>query len=226
MPYDVLNIYRSFLNSYLRNKYIDYEIIHPWRKNWQFIVLHSLRVEEYAMQIIKADYSNFSFNTIKNIKIASIFHDIGRIHNKENHATIGKEIIEEWFESNTTDLKKDDINEILFLIENHSNKENKTNNLSLSILQDADILDEIGVMSLFMASNWINKEDPFFFNYLSKRFEQKEIDFCDKGFSILKTMEAKSILNRKKEFIHLLNEQLKNEIKGTEILFYEEMGRI
>ena len=102
-----------------------------------------------------------------------------------------RRIIKEWFESNTNDLEKDDINEILFLIENHSNKDNKMKNLSLSILQDADILDEIGVMSLFMASNWIDKEDPFFFNHLSKRFEQKEIDFCEKGFSILKTNEAK-----------------------------------
>jgi HD superfamily phosphodiesterase len=226
MPYDIFSLYRKFLELYLRNKSIDYEVVHPWRKNWQFIVLHSLRVEEYAMQIIKVDFSNLSFNKIRNIKIASIFHDIGRIHNKENHASIGKGIIKEWFESNTNDLEKDDINEILFLIENHSNKENKTNNLSLSILQDADILDEIGVMSLFMASNWIDKEDPFFFNLLSRRFEQKEIDFCEKGFSLLKTKEAKKILNEKKEFILLLNEQIKKEIKGTEILFYEEMGKI
>jgi HD-GYP domain-containing protein (c-di-GMP phosphodiesterase class II) len=79
MPYDIFSIYRSFLESYLRNKSIDYEVVHPWRKNWQFIVLHSLRVEEYAMQIIKVDFSNLSFNKIRNIKIASIFHDIGRM---------------------------------------------------------------------------------------------------------------------------------------------------
>jgi len=97
--------------------------------------------------------------------------------------------------------------------------------LSLQILQDADILDEIGVMSLFMAANWIDKEDPFFFNYLSKRLEQKEIAFCENGFLLLKTKEAINILKKKKEFILLLNEQLKQEIKGTEILFDEEIEK-
>ena len=32
-------------------------------------------------------------------------------------------------------------------------------------------------------------------------------------------------LNKKKNLLLLLNEQLKNEIKGTKILFYEEMGK-
>jgi HD superfamily phosphodiesterase len=223
MPSDIFGIYRTFLKNYLDNKTVKYETFHPWRKNGKFIVLHSFRVEEYTTQIINADYNDLNYKSIRNIKIASILHDIGRIHGRENHAKIGREIVKSWFGKNINDLEQYEIDEILYLIENHSFKENNIENLCLNILQDADLLDEIGVMSLFMASNLIDKNDPFFFNNLSKRFEEKEIDFCEKTFSILKTKQARIILNKKKDFIHLLNDQLKNEIKGTENLFFEEM---
>lgn len=59
-------------------------------------------------------------------------------------------------------------------------------------------MDEIGVMSMFMASNWIDRSNPYFFKLLSDRIEDFEISFIENGFKLLSTQGSKSILNEKK----------------------------
>ncbi len=87
----------------------------------------------------------------------------------------------------------------------------------MQVLKDADILDEIGIMSVFMASSWIDRSNPYFFNMLSDRIKNFEIGFCDKKIKLLKTETAKSILNVKRNFIVSLDKQLKDELYGTEM---------
>lgn len=106
---------------------------------------------------------------------------------------------------------------MLYLIEKHSSKEESIDDYSLKILKDADALDEIGAMSIFMASNWIDRSSPYFFNLLLHRLEREEINYCKKTLEILNTESAKQILLNKIKFISLFANQLKDELYGTEI---------
>jgi uncharacterized protein len=210
---------KRFLVSYLKDKNINYETIHPWRGSWEFIVLHSLRVEGYVKKILAGEEQVLSQEEVLTIRLAAILHDIGRIHKREEHAKVGKNIIHYWLKGNQGILNKiKEPDRLLFLIERHSNKEDDESDYSLKVLRDADILDEIGVMSVFMASNWIDRSNPYFFQLLSDRVENFEIGFCENGFRLLNTETAKSILSEKRKFIGLLDKQLKDELYGTEML--------
>jgi uncharacterized protein len=210
---------KRFLIAYLKDKSIDYENIHPWRNTWEFIVLHSLRVEGYVKKILAGEGVALSDEEVLITRLAAILHDIGRIHKREEHALVGKDIINNWLRENQETLNSiSDPERLLYLIERHSNKEEDDSDYCLKVLRDADILDEIGVISVFMASNWIDRSNPYFFQLLLDRLENFEIDFCDKGFKLLNTETAKLILAEKRSFIERLNKQLKDELYGTEML--------
>lgn len=210
---------KRFLIAYLKDKSIDYENIHPWRNTWEFIVLHSLRVEGYVKKILAGEGIALSDEEVLITRLAAILHDIGRIHKREEHALVGKDIIHNWLRENQGTLNSiSDPDRLLYLIEKHSNKEEDDSDYCLKVLRDADVLDEIGVISVFMASNWIDRSNPYFFQLLLDRLEKFEIDFCDNGFKLLNTETAKSILAEKRNFIELLNKQLKDELYGTEML--------
>lgn len=210
---------KRFLIAYLKDKSIDYENIHPWRNTWEFIVLHSLRVEGYVKKILAGEGIALSDEEVLITRLAAILHDIGRIHKREEHALVGKDIIHCWLRENQETLNSiSDPDRLLYLIERHSNKEEDDSDYCLKVLRDADVLDEIGVISVFMASNWIDRSNPYFFQLLLDRLEKFEIDFCDNGFKLLNTETAKSILVEKRNFIELLNKQLKDELYGTEML--------
>lgn len=210
---------KRFLIAYLKDKSIDYENIHPWRNTWEFIVLHSLRVEGYVKKILAGEGVSLSDEEVLITRLAAILHDIGRIHKREEHALVGKDLIHNWLRENPAILNSiSDPDRLLYLIEKHSNKEEDDSDYCLKVLRDADILDEIGVISVFMASNWIDRSNPYFFQLLLDRLENFEIDFCDNGFKLLSTETAKSILAEKRKFIELLNKQLKDELYGTEML--------
>jgi len=208
---------KRFLIAYLKDKSIDYENIHPWRNTWEFIVLHSLRVEGYVKKILAGEGIALSDEEVLITRLAAILHDIGRIHKREEHALVGKDIIHNWLRENQGTLNSiSDPDRLLYLIEKHSNKEEDDSDYCLKVLRDADVLDEIGVISVFMASNWIDRSNPYFFQLLLDRLEKFEIDFCDNGFKLLNTETAK--LAEKRNFIELLNKQLKDELYGTEML--------
>ena len=210
---------KRFLVSYLKGKKIDYETIHPWRNSWEFIVLHSLRVEGYVKKILASEEQVLTQEEALTIRLAAILHDIGRVHTRDEHALIGRNIIEGWLRENQALSNEiNDVDKVLYLIERHSNKEGDESDYCLNILRDADVLDEIGVMSVFMASNWIDRKNPYFFQLLSDRVESYELDFIDKGFKLINTECAKSMLSEKRKFMEQLVKHSKDELYGTEML--------
>lgn len=207
---------RRFLLSYLENKSIDYEVFHPWRRDSKFVILHSFRVEAYALNIMDNEKGKLSEDEKTIVQVAAILHDIGRIDQRENHAEIGKNIVEEWLRENPLILPQEEYRQsLLKLIQLHSDKEKKDTDFACWVLQDADILDEIGVLSIFMASNWVDENSSLFFNELLDRIETYEVSFCEKQMLKLKTDSAKKILEEKAEFIKLFNKQLDKELEGT-----------
>jgi uncharacterized protein len=209
---------KKFLVSYLKDKKIDYETVHPWRGNWEFIVLHSLRVESYVKKILASERQALSHDDILTVRLAAILHDIGRIHKREEHALVGRDIVCTWLtENQTLPLRLKETDKLLYLIEKHSNKEDDEKDYCLKVLRDADVLDEIGVMSIFMASSWIDRSNPYFFKLLSDRVDSFETSYCDNQLRRIKTEAAKLILEEKRKFVTLFNNQLKDEIIGTEV---------
>jgi hypothetical protein len=99
------------------------------------------------------------------------------------------------------------------MIAEHSNKETPESDFCTAVLKDADTLDEIGALSILMASNWIDRQSPFFFHHLQKRLINFEIPFCDEKLSILNTTEAKNILKEKKQFIENFIVQITDELE-------------
>ena len=218
MDESILYEAKKFLVTYLKDKHIDYEGNHPWRNSWEFIVLHSLRVDGYVQKILDCESHNLSYDEVLLTRLAAILHDIGRIYKREGHALLGRDIILNWIGGNIPLARSiGDTNKLLYLIERHSNKEDDEVDYCLQVLRDADVLDEIGVMSIFMASNWIERSNPYYFELLLDRVENLEIDFCDNGFKLLKTESAKLILSEKRKFLTLFTDQLKDELCGTGI---------
>ena len=217
MKVDVLESGKDFLISYLRDLKVNYEVIYPWRGDWRFVVLHSLRVENYARRIIALDKNHLAQEEVLITRLACILHDIGRIHQRENHALISKAIVSSWLNDNG-DIKRQipDVNYLLSLIENHSNKSANDIDYCSMVLKDADLLDEIGVMSIFMSANWLDNTNGLFFSSLNKRIINKELSFCDETKAMLKTRTAQLIINQKKAFIEQFINQLEAELCDLE----------
>lgn len=214
----ILELGKKFLVSYLKGKTISYESYHPWRKGWEFVVLHSLRVEGYVKKILSSESHDLTQDEIILTRLAAILHDIGRIHQREDHARLGRDIVYDWLTKNQSvckDIKEQD--RLLYIIEKHSNKDEVVSDYCLRVVRDADVLDEIGILSIFMASNWIDRSNPYYFKLFSDRVENYEIGFCDKEYKRLNTETAKTILDKKREFILLFSDQLKDELYGTEM---------
>jgi len=211
---------KEFLLSYLKGKVCEYEVIHPWRRDSNFIVLHSLRVFTYAMKISEAMKDGLTEEEMFIIQLAAILHDIGKAEESENHGKRSVEIVSQWLNENI-DIKRDvkDVNRLLSIIENHSNKDGEENDICAAILKDADTLDEIGALSIFMASSRVDRNSPFFFNDLLHRIETYEFSFCDKQMKRLNTSYGKKLLEDKVEFIKSFNKELSLEIEGTEEIY-------
>jgi hypothetical protein len=96
----------------------------------------------------------------------------------------------------------------------HSNKADPEPDPSKAILKDADTLDEIGVMSIFMAANWVETNSPFFFHDLRQRLIDVEIPFFERKLAILNTKGAEEILLEKKAFMQTFIAQVTDELQA------------
>ncbi|MFZ5353112.1 MAG: HD domain-containing protein [Bacillota bacterium] len=209
---------KKFLVAYLKDRQLEYEQRHPWRQSWEFVVLHCLRVENYVKRILKEENHSLSKEEAAMTQAAAVLHDIGRIHNREYHAELGKGIVERWLKSNEHfDIDLEYSERMLILIEKHSHKGRLDDDFCSQVLKDADLLDELGVMTTFMASNWIDRANPYFFNLLLDRVEGFEVSFCDKTASLLITETARTIIKQRSEYINTFVRQLRDELDGTEM---------
>jgi hypothetical protein len=208
---------REYLVEFLEGKQHRVESRHPWRKDWRFVVLHSHRVETYTTKILNREPHDLSDTEIILIRLGAILHDIGRLEMSENHAELGAQIVGDWLLNHRREwLTWEQVESVLEMISEHSNKENFESSYSAAVLKDADILDEIGVMSIFMSSNWIDHGSPFFFHDLRKRLIEFEIPFCNGKANLLNTNGAREILSEKKFFIENFITQITNELASDE----------
>jgi HD superfamily phosphodiesterase len=215
MSTNILTDARAYLVNSFKGKQNGFETKHPWRKGWEFAVLHSLRVESYALKILARERRSLSAHEVVLLRLSAILHDLARMEDVENHAKLGAEIAEPWLREHPI-LTSGDVDRVLESIADHSNKRSKEQDFCKAVLKDADTLDEIGVMSIFMAGNWLDRGSAFFFYELRQRLVEFEIPFCDKQLSILNTGGARKILNEKKAFIENFVAQLTDEVRADD----------
>ncbi len=214
MPTKILEEARLFLVNSLRDRRNESESRHPWRNGWEFAVLHSLRVETYVTRILKQDQHSLSEEEITLLRLAAILHDINRLGKREEHAKLGAETTKTWLtQSSSTLLSEEDVERVVELIADHSNKADPEPDYSKAVLKDADTLDEIGMMSVFMAANWVDMQSPFFFHNLRQRLVDVEIPYCEKKLTILNTRGAKEILQERKAFLENFVAQINDELQ-------------
>jgi len=217
MGTNIIDEAKKFLLSYLEGKECEYETTHPWRRDSKFIILHCLRVQASALEIVENQEEMLREEEKKLIELAAILHDIGKTDNCKDHAACSAEIVKAWLSENvhlTNEIK--DVSRLINIIEDHSNKDGEEKDICSAILKDADLLDEIGALSIFMASNQVDRHSPLFFNDLLGRLETFEIDYCERQLKKLNTAYGRKVLKNKMDFIKRFNEQLASEIKGTE----------
>jgi uncharacterized protein len=167
----------------------------------------------FPLKILALEKASLSEHEIILLRLAAILHDIARLDEREKHAESSAKVVEKWLQEHSDhDLKKADIAKILEMVADHSNKEEREQDFCKAVLKDADTLDEIGVMSIFMTSNWLQPQSPFFFHDLRKRLLDVELPFCDQKLAILNTNGAKEILRAKRAFVENFIAQLSAEL--------------
>ena len=200
MNADLLEMARVFLVTELRGKSNPVEAHHPWRRDGCFAVLHSLRVEQYVLKILARQPHTLDATDVRLLRLAAILHDIARLDDPPHHAALGAMIAKRWLMAQGS-LTAPEIDRVTDLVATHSAKHSRDDDFGRGVLKDADTLDEIGLMSIFMAGNWIDQESVFFFHDLRDRLVEREIPFCDEKLAILNTQAAKEMLLEKRNFI-------------------------
>ena len=203
----------KYLINEVDGKKITFASHHPWRADGMHIVQHSLRVKSYIEEIKELEGIGLNDVDTVALPLAAILHDIGKLHGKAGHASTSIEMIQPFLQaSNLEPIIIERINELIF---NHSNKNERSDDLTMNLLIDADAIDEIGMQSIMMCSNWINRESAFFFVDLHNRLENKELEFIEKVLEILYFDSSKSLVDKKIQFIRLVTTQLKSENSGS-----------
>lgn len=184
---------------------------HPWRKSGLHALQHGLRVAAIAEDIAKEN--ELPEASITMLKVCGILHDVGYIKTYNEHGynsmIMVSDFLDKEFNKEEADLCKE-------IIKHHSNKsENITGNVLEHIFKDADLIDEYGVQSLMMCSNWVDHKTPFYFKALEARIGEKELAFGDKVYDMLKTEAGKTLFKRKIDFVKTLKGQLADENKGS-----------
>jgi uncharacterized protein len=218
---ELLNEARNYLVEFLKGKQLQTETKHPWRKEWEFAVFHSLRVEAYIVKILEREQYNMAEADVILLRLAAILHDIGRMEITSNHAELGAEVAGHWLSSISPEkLTEKQKQKVIEMIADHSEKDQTETDISNAVLKDADTLDEIGVMSIFMSSNWIDRQSPYFFRDLCRRLKEFEIPFCEEKMALLNTNGAREILKEKKAFIESFIIQLNSELEMNNQIEY------
>lgn len=184
-------------------------------ENWGFLIKHSLRVEEYAVQIAKG-YPSLTAEELLTLQLAAIFHDIGNVVQREEHAKFGAEIVSKIYDESEFLLDSGaDKERLILAVANHSIKEDETDKDKVSlILKDADVLDQIGAMSILMHSTKLDYHSYTFYMDIITALKGREMSFCQEQYNLLKTGAGKTILEEKIRFMKAFQEQLSSELSG------------
>lgn len=214
---DVVDEARSFLISYLRGKENTEDRAYPWKESWEYVVHHSFRVESYAAEII-ASTGGLSEGDTLLIRTAAVLHDIGSLDDRKNHAKTGASVVKTWTTNKRSFTDHFDTKELAKLIAGHQKKDPKEKDIHMAILCDADLLDGVGAMSIFMMANKASPSSHDYPKQVMEIMNSEGLDYLKKKRGKLATEAGKALLDRKAEFVESFYRELKDELRGTENL--------
>lgn len=212
MPLDfLLNEARLFLIDTLKGQPKTSKSPYPWRNNWKHLVLHSLRVEDNVVKILEREFHTLSDEKIQIIRLAAILHDVAKYIDQRDHANTGATIAREWLLDHIASVET--VERIAQMISAHRKKRKIEPDFSTAILKDADMLDEIGAISVFMAGRAVGRKSPFYLNEVCARINEVEVPRCEELLEQLQTEGAKEILRERLEFMKTFADQLIRELR-------------
>lgn len=213
----VIDQAKNFLISYLRGKEASDDRRYPWKESWEYIIHHSFRVESYAVELIEKE-GDISESDSLLIRTAAILHDIGSLDDRKKHAKVGANIVKSWTRNKTVFKEFFSVKELYTLIGGHQKKDPKEKDRRMAILCDADLLDGIGAMSIFMMAHKASPEDHDYPKQVMEIIYSEGYDFLSKKRGKLATAAGKELFEEKAGFVEQFYQQLKLELRGTEAL--------
>ena len=214
---EVLDECRAFLKAYLNGRKSRQKRSYPWKESWRFTVAHSLRVERYAAELIKAEGVKRKSDILL-IRAAALMHDIGSLDDRKNHHKAGAAVVKKWCRENPRIKEAIDCKVLTSMILGHRKKNGREKKLTHAILKDADILDELGAMSIFALAHQVDSARYDYHARILHLLKKDEFSFLKKQQDRLTTPSAKRILRRKFAFIQEFARHLEEELKGIENL--------
>lgn len=175
----------------------------PFRNRFE----HTLRVYEWAKRINEVENGERDI-----VEIAAIFHDVGKgVAGSRPHGEAGAEICREYLQN--INYPENKINAVTEAIRKHSMKDLPAEDLSLEerILIDADLLDEVGALSvLWDALDQGADANPSYYAV----YERIHNNFMQlKGrIGALKTKEGHRLYEQRIEFLSSFLNELKYEL--------------
>lgn len=165
---------------------------------------HTLRVLNWAERIHKEESGDWEI-----IKIAGIFHDVGW-HETIGHNMVSESIAKEYLTENN--YNPDKLELVLEAIRNHNQREADSQvSLESLIIMDADILDEVGAISIIwdsMASSMNNAES---YEEVYERIKHYYEKLCNNA-RLLKTKTGMKFYEKRLKFIAGFIEELEFEL--------------
>jgi len=203
----------KYVIDLVKDEELALETLHPWRVHGLHLMQHALRVEATCKKIIAREGLNLSPEDRECLSLASILHDVGKIKGRDHHGRVSVSMIGDLLDG--LNLSQDQVETIKYLIEHHSDKKNRTNHSLLNLFQDADALDEVGIQSVFMCSNWVDQASVFFFKDMESRLANEELAYIRRIDDILYYQASKTILKEREAFVSLVRDQLVDENMGS-----------
>ncbi|MBL4937253.1 HD domain-containing protein [Clostridium sp. YIM B02515] len=160
---------------------------------------HTLRVLKWAERIQKHEGGN-----MEDLTMAILFHDTGWDENIP-HAEISARLVGEYLREKNFDESR--LNRIVAIVKKHSSKDIPSEELSLEerIMIDADLLDEVGSLSIVWDSMAVALQDsPSYMKFYERnKFYFKKLK--NQTF-LMKTETGRRFYDRQIEFLeHFIN---------------------
>ncbi len=158
--------------------------------------MHTIRVYNVAIEIGKSEGANLDI-----LALGALLHDIGKIQrdSTKGHASAGVPISERILKK--IDCTDDESSIIIDCVAKHQikNPESESNNLEVQIIQDADLIDELGAIGIIKCVSFHTKRsDPICLENSFSRVSLDMPEMLKKSVSIVDHFYDKLlILDRK-----------------------------
>lgn len=166
---------------------------------------HTKRVLKWAQRIQKHEGGN-----MEDLTIAILFHDTGWDENIP-HAEISGRFVEEYLKERN--FEEDRLNRIVAIVRKHSSKNIPSEELTLEerIMIDADLLDEVGALSIVWDSMAVALEDsPSYMKFYERnKFYYEKLK---NQTNLLKTETGRRFYDRQIEFLERFIKNLEFEL--------------